>query len=195
MDPAAVTLREQLAKISIKLNIQRIDLGVWINNFRSKQMGLTFNDWATQPDPSLLFYRHFHMAPKGADFRNWKNEAASKLLDEGRAESDLSKRKEIYFRFQKELAAQVPTIMLFSADLITVRGDRTTGWLEPSSHSKRRTGLGNPGPASVSASAESRNQWFAILQEDCSLRLSPLCSHRSSSSCSCAMCLAMSWHR
>jgi len=135
MDPAAVTLREQLAKVGIKLNIQRIDLGVWIKNFQSKQMGLTFNDWATQPDPSLLFYRHFHMAPKGADFRNWKNEAASKLLDEGRAESDLTKRKEIYFKFQKELATSVPTIMLFSADLITVRGDRVqnyaqhpTGW-------------------------------------------------------------------
>ena len=98
MDPAAVTLREQLAKIGVKVNIQRVELGVWIKNFQSKQMGFTFNDWATQPDPNLLFYRHFRMAPEGADFRNWKNETASKLLDEGRAESDPAKRKAIYAR-------------------------------------------------------------------------------------------------
>jgi peptide/nickel transport system substrate-binding protein len=130
MDPAAVTLREQLAEAGIKVNIQRIELGVWIKNFQSKQMGFTFNDWANQPDPNLLFYRHFRMAPEGADFRNWKNEKASKLLDEGQAESDPAKRKEIYAQFQKELAETVPTIMLFSADHITVRNSKVQNYVQ-----------------------------------------------------------------
>jgi peptide/nickel transport system substrate-binding protein len=130
MDPAAVTLREQLAEAGIRLNIQRVDLGVWIKNFQSKQMGFTFNDWATQPDPNLLFYRHFHMAPEGADFRNWKDEKASKLLDDGRAESDPAKRKQIYAQFQKEMAETVPTIMLFSADHITVRNSKVQNYVQ-----------------------------------------------------------------
>ena len=135
MDPAAVTLKEQLAEIGIDLSIEKVDLGVWINNFRSKQMGFTFNDWASQPDPNLLFYRHFHKAPEGADFRNWANDEASALLDQGRAESDPAKRKEIYAEFQKLLAETVPTIMLFSADHVTVRDEgvknftqHPTGW-------------------------------------------------------------------
>jgi peptide/nickel transport system substrate-binding protein len=135
MDPAAVTLREQLAEIGINLEIQRVDLGVWIDNFRSRQMGFTFNDWATQPDPNLLFYRHFHQQPEGADFRNWNNEEASDLLDRGRAESDPEKRREIYAEFQKILAETAPTIMLFSADHVTVRDQgvnnftqHPTGW-------------------------------------------------------------------
>lgn len=135
MDPAAVTLREQLADAGINLEIQRVDLGVWIDNFRSKRMGFTFNDWATQPDPNLLFYRHFHKAPEGADFRNWNNDEASRLLDEGRAEGDPDKRREIYAEFQNVLAESVPTIMLFSADHVTVRNDKVknftqhpTGW-------------------------------------------------------------------
>ncbi len=135
MDPAAVTLREQLADIGIDLQIQRVDLGVWINNFRSSQMGLTFNDWAPQPDPNLLFFRHFHMKPEGADFRNWNNEEASSLLREGRATSDPAKRKEIYAEFQKILAETVPTVMLFSQDHVTVSSERVknfeqhpTGW-------------------------------------------------------------------
>lgn len=130
MDPAAVTIREQLARIGVKLNIQRVELGVWIKNFQSKQMGFTFNDWATQPDPNLLFYRHFRMAPEGADFRNWKNEKASRLLDQGRAESDPVKRKAIYIEFQKELAQSVPTIMLFSADLVTVRNEKVRNYVQ-----------------------------------------------------------------
>ncbi|MCZ8321057.1 MAG: ABC transporter substrate-binding protein [Novosphingobium sp.] len=135
MDAAAVTLKEQLAKVGINLAIQRVEIGVWIRNFQSKQMGFTFNDWATVPDPNLLFYRHFRSAPQGADFRNWKNEAASKLLDEGRTESDPAKRRDIYNRFQQILAESVPTIMLFSADHVTVRAEKVrnydqhaTGW-------------------------------------------------------------------
>ncbi|MGN6770735.1 MAG: ABC transporter substrate-binding protein [Rhizobiaceae bacterium] len=135
MDPAAVTLRQQLAKVGITVDIQRVDLGVWIDNFRSNRMGFTFNDWATQPDPNLLFYRHFHKKPEGADFRNWNNDEASKLLDEGRAASDPKKRHEIYDEFQKILAETAPTIMLFSPDHITVRSQKVqnyeqhpTGW-------------------------------------------------------------------
>jgi peptide/nickel transport system substrate-binding protein len=135
MDPAAVTLKEQLSEIGITLNIKRVDLGVWIDNFRNKNMGLTFNDWATQPDPNMLFFRHFHKSPEGADFRNWNNEEASALLREGRSTSDPAKRKEIYAEFQKILDRTVPTVMLFSADIVTVANERVknlyqhpTGW-------------------------------------------------------------------
>ena len=123
MDPAAVTLKQQLAKIGVNLNIQRVDLGVWIKNFRGKQMGFTFNDWATQPDPDLLFYRHFHKAPGGADFRNWNDDKASALLDAARSEGDEAKRKVLYVDYQKQMAQTVPTVMLFSADLVTVASE------------------------------------------------------------------------
>lgn len=130
MDPAAVTLKEQLAKANIRLAIQKVDLGVWAKNFQSKQMGFTFNDWAPQPDPNLLFYRHFHQAPQGADFRNWKDEVASGLLDQGRQESDPAKRKEIYLAFEKRMAETVPTIMMFSADHLTVRSERVRNYVQ-----------------------------------------------------------------
>ena len=123
MEPAAVTLKQQLARIGINLNIQRADLGVWIKNFQSKQMGFTFNDWATQSDPDLMFYRHFRKAPVGADFRNWNDATASDLLDRGRSELNPVKRKAIYVDFQKRMAETVPTIMLFSADLVTIGND------------------------------------------------------------------------
>ena len=130
MEPASVTLREQLAKANIRMAIQKVDLGVWVKNFQSKQMGFTFNDWAPQPDPNLLFYRHFRSAPEGADFRNWKDAEASRLLDQGRAESDEAKRRDIYLAFEKRMAETVPTIMMFSADLLTVRADKVRNYVQ-----------------------------------------------------------------
>ena len=135
MDAAAVTIADQLQRIGIKVNIRKIELGVWVRNFQNRQMGFTFNDWPTSPDPSLLFYRHFRAQPLGADFRNWNNAKASELLDRGREESDYAVRRGIYNDFQKILAEDVPTIMMFSADLLTVERDRVrnhqqhpTGW-------------------------------------------------------------------
>ena len=71
---------EQLKPLGIRVNIKKIELGVWIRNFRAREMGFTFNDWGTTPDPSLLYYRHFRATPQGADFRNWNNAKASELL-------------------------------------------------------------------------------------------------------------------
>jgi peptide/nickel transport system substrate-binding protein len=112
-----------------------MELGVWINNFRSRNMRFTFNDWATSPDPSLLFYRHFHKQPEGADFRNWNNDKASELLDVGQRTAEPGKRKAIYDEFQKIVAEDVPTIMLFSPDFVTVMAETVknyqqhpTGW-------------------------------------------------------------------
>ena len=135
MDPAALAIAEQLRRVNIRANIRRVELGVWIRNFRAREMGFTFNDWGTTPDPSLLYYRHFRAAPQGADFRNWNNARASALLDRGQEVSDPAERKRIYAEFQKLLAEEAPTIMMFSSDLLTVNTARLhnyrqhgTGW-------------------------------------------------------------------
>ncbi|MCR0981065.1 ABC transporter substrate-binding protein [Roseomonas populi] len=135
MDPAGVTLAQQLAPLGIRLNIQRVELGVWLNAYRSRNMRFTFNDWGTQPDPHILYYRHFHSQPRGADFRNWNNAEGDRLLDAGMATADPARRKEIYVEFQKVVDASVPTVMLFSPDLVSVAQQRVrnyaqhpTGW-------------------------------------------------------------------
>jgi peptide/nickel transport system substrate-binding protein len=135
MDPAAVTIAQQLQRIGIRLNIQRVELGVWLNAFRTRNMRFTFNDWGTQPDPHILYYRHFRSPPQGADFRNWANPDADRLLDQGMETSDIAARKRIYVDLQKLMSDTVPTIMLFSPNLVTVSQTRVrnyaqhpTGW-------------------------------------------------------------------
>jgi len=124
MEPAALTLVQQLAEGGIRANINRVDLGTWLTNFRSRQMGFTLNDWGTPPDPNILYYRHFRKQPEGADFRNWNDDVASDLLDRGRAALTYEERKAIYDQFQMRLAESVPTIMLFGADHLIVVSDK-----------------------------------------------------------------------
>ncbi|MBR0666288.1 ABC transporter substrate-binding protein [Roseomonas hellenica] len=130
MDPAAVTIAQQLAPLGIRLNIQRVELGVWLNAFRTRNMRFTFNDWGTQPDPHILYYRHFHGAPRGADFRNWNNAEADRLLDAGMATPDPAKRKEAYVAFQRVMDESVPTVMLYSPDLVTVAQARVRNYVQ-----------------------------------------------------------------
>jgi peptide/nickel transport system substrate-binding protein len=130
MDAASVTIAEQLRRINIRANIRKLELGVWIRNFRAREMGFTFNDWGTTPDPSLLYYRHFRAAPEGADFRNWNNARASELLDRGQEVADPAARRAIYTEFQTILAEEVPTVMIFSADLLTANRTRLKNYMQ-----------------------------------------------------------------
>jgi peptide/nickel transport system substrate-binding protein len=135
MDPASVIIAQQLQRVGIRLNIQRVELGVWLNAFRTRAMRFTFNDWGTQPDPHILYYRHFRSPPQGADFRNWNNPEADRLLDQGMETADPAARRAAYIALQKLMSETVPTIMLFSPNLVTVSQARVrnytqhpTGW-------------------------------------------------------------------
>ena len=130
MDPAAVTIAQQLQRIGIRLNIQRVELGVWLNAFRTRNMRFTFNDWGTQPDPHILYYRHFRSPPQGADFRNWANADADRLLDQGMETSDPAARRRIYVELQKLMSDTVPTIMLYSPNLVSVTQARVRNYVQ-----------------------------------------------------------------
>ena len=85
---------------------------------------------ATRSQHRLL--SHFHSAPKGADFRQWNSAAADRLLDAGRAAADTADRQRIYWEYQIVMAEEVPTIMLFGADWLSVVNDRVANFnLEP----------------------------------------------------------------
>lgn len=135
MGPGAAAIAEQLKPIGINLAIKKVDLGVWIDNLVGRNMGLTFNEWAPLGDPGQLYFRHFHKAPEGNDFRNWNNDKGSALLARGQQTFDYEERKATYVEFQKVLADEVPTYTLFSTDLVFIHQDNVknhqvhpTGW-------------------------------------------------------------------
>ncbi|MDR7238074.1 ABC transporter substrate-binding protein [Neobacillus drentensis] len=120
MRPAAEVIASNLKDVGVTVEIETVDLGVWIKDWSSYKSPNTFNEWGGFTDPDLLYYRHFRAQPEGGDWRRWKNEEGSKLLDQARKETNEDTRRGIYNEFQHLMAKEVPSIPLFSPDSIAV---------------------------------------------------------------------------
>lgn len=117
---AAQVIAENLKEIGLNVEIQQQELGIWIDAFLAGTFDtFTMNAWGGWIDPDMPLYNHFHVPPKGKDFRGWGNEQISELLDEGRFTLGLEEREKIYIEIQKIIAEQVPLIPLYSADIVT----------------------------------------------------------------------------
>ena len=79
----APVIAANLKEVGINVTVETVDLGVWIEDWRAFREPVTLNAWGGFMDPDLLYYRHFHSQPKGADFRRWKNAKADELAGQG----------------------------------------------------------------------------------------------------------------
>jgi peptide/nickel transport system substrate-binding protein len=109
---------DNLKEAGIDVTVVTVDGGVWIKDWIVPQSPPTMNDWGGFIDPDQAFYRHFHSAPAGKDFRRWKNHKADELLDAGRETADRAKRKQLYDQVQRLMAEDPISIPLYSPDLL-----------------------------------------------------------------------------
>jgi len=119
---------DNLKEAGIDVTVETVDGGVWIKDWIVPQSPPTMNDWGGFVDPDQAFYRHFHSAPGGKDFRRWKNKAADELMDTGRVTLDRAKRKALYDQLQRMVAEDAITITLYSPDLLYVRQKTLKGF-------------------------------------------------------------------
>ena len=119
---------DNLKEAGIDVTVETVDGGVWIKDWIVPQSPPTINDWGGFVDPDQAFYRHFHSAPGGKDFRRWKNKAADELMDTGRVTLDRAKRKALYDQLQRMVAEDAITIPLYSPDLLYVRQKTLKGF-------------------------------------------------------------------
>ena len=119
---------DNLKEAGIDVTVETVDGGVWIKDWIVPQSPPTMNDWGGFVDPDQAFYRHFHSAPGGKDFRRWKNKAADEVMDTGRVTLDRAKRKALYDQLQRMVAEDAITIPLYSPDLLYVRQKTLKGF-------------------------------------------------------------------
>jgi peptide/nickel transport system substrate-binding protein len=86
-------------------------------------------NWQSVPDPdhSSLYSGHA-IAPRGENSLRWNDPAATAALDDGASHVDRSRRKRDYAIVQRELAADVPTIVLYYPRTIYVYDARLRGF-------------------------------------------------------------------
>lgn len=70
------------------------------------------------PDPDQ--YSLWHSTQTGSNITNYQNPRIDKLLEDGRAETDLENRKKIYMDFQRFLLEDAPAVFLYHPEVYTI---------------------------------------------------------------------------
>jgi len=107
----AALFQEQLEKVGIKVKIEQLEWGVFLDKLFAKDYDVLRVGWTGPMDPDG-YVRIFH-SEAGWNFMAYSNPEIDKLIEEGQKTLDIEKRKDIYRRIQEIFAEDVPMIFLF----------------------------------------------------------------------------------
>lgn len=106
-------IKEELDKASLQTRVEVL------SSIDSSNFDLLVAPLQLTNDPDQYFY--WHSTQRGGNIASYKNVKVDKLLEDGRNISDPSKRKEIYFNFQRTLQDEMPAFFLYYPYLYTIK--------------------------------------------------------------------------
>ena len=108
---AAQVIRSQLLKIGIDAEVQPQDVGVYVDNWKKKNMDLMVggNGSGTNPDRAVCF---FFCTDGSANVWNYSNPAVDNDGAEGRTATDQTAARSVYTDAQKHIIDDAPNLFL-----------------------------------------------------------------------------------
>ncbi|MDX2004414.1 MAG: ABC transporter substrate-binding protein [Meiothermus sp.] len=129
--PATLLVQQYWKAIGVKANVSVMEWNAYIQKmFVNRQYEATLAWWRTPPTPDVTPYYASSAADRGNNIPNYKNPDLDKLLEQGRAATDVQQQVLIYRRMQRLLAEQLPYLYLWYPNVITVRNQRLGGMPE-----------------------------------------------------------------
>jgi peptide/nickel transport system substrate-binding protein len=105
-------VQAELAKVGIEVEVEKAEWGTFIGNMISGDYDMGFmNEDGGVPDPDVM-YEYFHTGGPN-NYTHYSNAKVDELLEEGRVESDLEKRKDLYYQLQSIVNEDLPTFPAF----------------------------------------------------------------------------------
>ena len=117
LDKIAQVVQSQLSKINVKVKIDLVEWGIFISRWGNSDFDAFVSLNSGSIDPDIQFYRTFHSDGSTNVFL-YSNPIVDKLLQDGRTETDVSKRMQIYEQLQKILIKESPILFLYSPNII-----------------------------------------------------------------------------
>jgi peptide/nickel transport system substrate-binding protein len=108
---SAQVIRSQLLKIGIDAEVQPQEVGVYVDNWKKKNMDLMVggNGSGTNPDRAVCF---FFCTDGSANVWNYTNAKVDSDGAEGRTATDQNAAKSLYTDAQKQIIADAPNLFL-----------------------------------------------------------------------------------
>ena len=123
----AQVLQAQLAEIGITLDIEMMELNVYVDRWLAGDFDMAVAQNGGRPDPYPMYNRYFTKDGNLLKVSNFVDDTLDSLMKQGQAETDPAKRVTIFQDFERHLAEQSPWLWLstsfsYTAQLKTVTG-------------------------------------------------------------------------
>jgi peptide/nickel transport system substrate-binding protein len=125
--------KQQLKKIGIDGQIRSLDLGGWLKAVFTDwdfQMTATFGNGYYDPVIGISRYYTTSSISKGASFTNasgYSNPEVDRLFTEAASETNVEKRKRMFFRIQEIMYEELPHLQIVSMPTVTMYNKRVHG--------------------------------------------------------------------
>jgi peptide/nickel transport system substrate-binding protein len=127
----AQVLQAQLAEIGVKLEIEMLELNVYVDRWLAGDFDMAVAQNGGRPDPYPMYNRYFTKEGNLQKVSNFVDDELDSLLQQGRVETDIATRREIFQKFEARLAELSPWIWLSTSNTYTAQ-QKTVRGFEPS---------------------------------------------------------------
>jgi peptide/nickel transport system substrate-binding protein len=111
----AQSVQAQLAKIGINLDLQVLDAGTYVQRWLAVDFDAALALNGGRVDPDTMYIRYFSSTGNLNKVAGYSSPKLDQLFAQGRATSDVAKRKAIYTQISKTLEGQGVWVWLFTA--------------------------------------------------------------------------------
>lgn len=127
----AQVLQSQLAEIGITLEIELMELNVYVDRWLAGDFDMAVAQNGGRADPYPMYNRYFTKDGNLQKVSNFVDDELDSLLNQGREENDVEKRKEIFQKFEARVTELSPWIWLSTSNTYTAQLKTLSGF-EPS---------------------------------------------------------------
>ena len=123
----AVGVKEMAAPAGFRINIKAVPYDVYTARYNRKHP-FNMQNWNGRPTIDEALYPYFHSKGSYKELYNYSNPEVDKLLDDGRKESNLQKRKDMYGRVQKIIADSGPVVIPYHRPYMAAINKQVQGY-------------------------------------------------------------------
>ncbi len=124
----AQVIQSQLAEIGIDLDIEIMELNVYVDRWLKGDFDMAVALNGGRTDPYTMYNRYWTKDGNLAHVAHYGDDTLDSLMQEGRVETDPAKRKEIFAEFSKHITEVSPWIWLYTGYSYTAANDKVSGF-------------------------------------------------------------------
>ena len=118
----AKVMAVQLRKIGFQVELKSFEWGTFYGDLKKGYFQLALLRWVGAMDPDIyrVAFHSSQIPPKGRNRGFYINKELDKLLEQGRREENIEKRKQIYYQVQNIIAEDLPIVPLWHNNQIAL---------------------------------------------------------------------------